>query len=119
MFPLIDCVGDKMLHYIENLPEATSSEGIETKELAAKFTTDVVASCAFGLDGKSFEDPQAEFREMGKKFISPSFWTGIKHMLIFIMPSLSNVLRIRCLKNKEKIKFYKAKNTIFLFQNNS
>lgn len=95
MFNLINDIGDKMIKYMNSLTIDIEKEGLEAKELAAKFTTDCVASCAFGLDGRSFVDAKPEFREMGKKFISPSFWTGIKHMMLFILPSLANVFRIK------------------------
>lgn len=38
---------------------------IDVKELATKFTTDVIGSTAFGLDTNSFKDPNAEFRKHG------------------------------------------------------
>ncbi|XP_011254655.1 cytochrome P450 6k1 [Camponotus floridanus] len=38
---------------------------IDVKELATKFTTDVIGSTAFGLDMNSFKDPNAEFRKHG------------------------------------------------------
>lgn len=33
-------------------------------QLSAKYTTDVVAAVAFGLDGQSFTNPNADFRRM-------------------------------------------------------
>lgn len=38
---------------------------IDVRELATKFTTDVIGSTAFGLDTNSFKDPNAEFRKHG------------------------------------------------------
>ncbi|PSN43541.1 hypothetical protein C0J52_03714 [Blattella germanica] len=35
---------------------------METKELCARFTTDVVATCAFGIQGNAIKDPDSEFR---------------------------------------------------------
>lgn len=95
MFGIFNNVSDTMLNFLNNSTDATSSDGIEVKELAAKYATDVIATCAFGLDAKSFEDPKSEFREMGKKFMNESFWTGFKHMMIFILPSLASILRIK------------------------
>lgn len=88
-------VGKNLIEYLKKSPDARGREGLEAKELAAKFTTDVVAACAFGLDGKSFIEPDAEFRRMGRKFLSPGNWTAFKHTLLFFFPSLSNILKIK------------------------
>ena len=44
-------------------------EPIEVRELAAKYTTDVIGSCAFGIEMNSFSDKESEFRQMGKEIL--------------------------------------------------
>ncbi|KAK5640777.1 hypothetical protein RI129_009324 [Pyrocoelia pectoralis] len=67
----------------------------EVRELFAKYSTEVVASCAFGLEGRTFDEPDALFRKMGKKIFEPSFLSMVKFGIAFVMPSLSNILKIR------------------------
>ncbi|KAK4878665.1 hypothetical protein RN001_011171 [Aquatica leii] len=43
-----------------------SNAPIDAKEVLGCFTTDVIGSCAFGLDCNSFLQPNSEFREYGK-----------------------------------------------------
>lgn len=95
MFNLIKTVGKSLTKYLKTTADASNEEGLETKELAAKFTTDVVALCAFGLDGKSFIEPDAEFRRMGRRLLSPSTWIAMKHTLMFLFPKLANFLRLK------------------------
>ncbi|KAF2897764.1 hypothetical protein ILUMI_08411 [Ignelater luminosus] len=95
MFPLIEEVGKKIVAYLNRTPEAWGTEGLETKELAAKFTTDAVATCAFGLDGRAFEDPNSEFREIGRKLLTPSLMLALTHLCIMLVPSLANVLNAK------------------------
>ncbi|KAK4878672.1 hypothetical protein RN001_011178 [Aquatica leii] len=40
---------------------------IDCKEMFACFTTDVIGSCAFGVDCNSFENPNNDFRRYGKR----------------------------------------------------
>lgn len=84
-----------MVNYLETNPEVTGRDGIEAKELATKYTTDVVASCAFGLEANCFTSTKSEFREMGLKFLSPSFWSSLKMTAIWALPPISKLLRIK------------------------
>ncbi|GLV31944.1 Cytochrome P450 6a19 [Carabus blaptoides fortunei] len=95
MMYLMVNVTKNMVRYLETNPEATGRHGLETKELATKYTTDVVASCAFGLEANCFTSARSEFREMGKKFLSPSFWNSIKMTVIWVLPPISKLLRIK------------------------
>ncbi|KAL6418463.1 hypothetical protein ACFW04_012069 [Cataglyphis niger] len=62
MFELMLECGNNLDTYLESLKE-DGKEMIEVRELAAKFTTDVIGSTAYGLDVNSFKDPNAEFRK--------------------------------------------------------
>uniref|UniRef100_A0A1B0DF41 Uncharacterized protein n=1 Tax=Phlebotomus papatasi TaxID=29031 RepID=A0A1B0DF41_PHLPP len=68
--------------------------------LSAKFTTENVASCAFSLEANSFDDPKSEFRTMGKKIFQPSFWMGIKFMIIFLLPYLAKIFSVQLLSKE-------------------
>lgn len=66
----------------------------EVKELCARYTTDVVASCAFGIRGNALKDPDCEFRQMGREILEPSFWKNIKQLIIFLLPRVAKLLRL-------------------------
>lgn len=67
MFPtIIDC-SKYMEQYLDEL--TTHSTEVEVKDLLARFTTDVIGTCAFGIDCNSFKDPNADFRKMGKRAV--------------------------------------------------
>lgn len=71
-----------ILHCSNTLEKCTETlvskkEYIEVRELAARFTTDVIGSCAFGVDMNAMSKTQCRFREIGKEF----FGTSLKQML--------------------------------------
>ncbi|XP_055701820.1 cytochrome P450 6a9-like [Phlebotomus papatasi] len=51
---------------------------IEIKEYLSRFSTDVIGSCAFGLDCNSLKNPNVEFRIYGDKSIQMSWWKNLK-----------------------------------------
>ncbi|XP_067000662.2 cytochrome P450 6j1 [Anabrus simplex] len=105
LFPLMKEVAEEMVDYIKNNAAFGRPDGIEVKELATKFTTDVVASCAFGIKGGSFKNPNAEMLKMGKSILEADFIKNIKFLITFICPSLGALLRIR-LMPVDTAKFY-------------
>lgn len=63
MFPLVKECGDKLALVMETL----TNESFDIKDLCARYTTDVIGTCAFGIETHSLDDPQSEFRTMGKR----------------------------------------------------
>lgn len=84
-----------MVHYIRKEVQTDSQIVFDGKELAAKFTTENIASCAFGSDGKCFEDPKAEFREIGRQMFEQSLWQSLQLTILFAMPSLAKFLGVK------------------------
>ncbi|GAB0097768.1 Cytochrome P450 [Sergentomyia squamirostris] len=85
ILPLMQSACDKLIKYIERQGSDTD---IDSKSLSAKFTTENVVTCAFSMDANCFDDPNCEFRRMGKKIFQPSFWMGMKFMTFFFLPFL-------------------------------
>uniref|UniRef100_A0A182K0X7 Uncharacterized protein n=1 Tax=Anopheles christyi TaxID=43041 RepID=A0A182K0X7_9DIPT len=66
MCPTIVSVGGQFRECLERC--IAGSDGVvEMKELLARFTTDVIGTCAFGIECNSLNDPNAEFLRMGRK----------------------------------------------------
>lgn len=94
MMPLFIANNAKLLRYLQE--KTTGNDKVlEAKELASKITCENVASCAFGLDGGCFLQEHSEFREMGRKLSHPSFANGLKRFCLFIVPSLSKILKVK------------------------
>ncbi|KAJ6632804.1 putative cytochrome P450 6a14, partial [Pseudolycoriella hygida] len=71
MFPIIVGVADELKNTIDSLIVSSTGE-FEIKEVLARFTTDVIGSCAFGIECNSLKNENSDFRKYGKLiFASP------------------------------------------------
>ncbi|XP_011301578.1 probable cytochrome P450 6a14 [Fopius arisanus] len=64
MFYLLLSCGNHLQEYVDKL--ISKGDSIEVRDLTARFTTDVIGSCAFGLEMHAMDDENSEFRRMGK-----------------------------------------------------
>ncbi|XP_065092334.1 probable cytochrome P450 6a14 [Ochlerotatus camptorhynchus] len=62
---------------------------VEIKDILARFSTDVIATCAFGIDCSSLLDPDNEFRRMGTKVFDVSTWKLMKLFFVFAFGNLA------------------------------
>lgn len=67
----------------------------EIRDLTAKFTTDVIGTCAFGLECNSLKDSQSEFRRMGCAVLNPSASLALAKMVRVFFPKLFKALKLR------------------------
>ena len=91
MFGTIVDVANKFAETMDK--ETKNVQEYEIKDIMARFTTDVIGSCAFGLDISSLEDPQSEFREMGKKTFDLAL--SIKTIFMFNFKNLATKLGMK------------------------
>ncbi|KAL9696716.1 hypothetical protein quinque_016295 [Culex quinquefasciatus] len=90
LFPIVEFVSTSMSAYIVK----NRNSELDARELAAKFTTDVVSSCIFDTDAQSFTNENAQIREMGRKLTNSSFTAFVTMMLLSTCPKLAKMLNI-------------------------
>jgi hypothetical protein len=62
-----------------------------------RYTTDVIASCAFGINGYSLKDPNSEFRMYVRKILDLSVRKGLAGLTAFTAPTLKKLLKLKFL----------------------
>lgn len=77
----------------------SSNPTIEMKDLLARFTTDIIGTCAFGIECNSLKDPKAKFREMGMKFFNEPRQLFSTRLLMGSFPAIARFFRIKILQN--------------------
>ncbi|KAK7869854.1 hypothetical protein R5R35_006665 [Gryllus longicercus] len=92
MFPLmIECCANVVSYLQES---ANRQEIVEMKEVLAKLSTDVIGSCAFGLQMNALDDPNSEFRRMGRLIFEPSLKARFGRFLLLMVPDLGNWINL-------------------------
>lgn len=61
MFDFVSLVGEQASKAIKECIETKGEDTFEFKTLARKFTVDVIASCAFGIEVNSFQNENNDF----------------------------------------------------------
>lgn len=73
----------------------------------ARFTTDVIGRCAFGLDFNSINDPDSEYRRVGKQIFTQTRFDVFKMFLRMLHPKILNWLKIKVFSENIEQFFFK------------
>jgi hypothetical protein len=65
-----------------------SGSSVEVTETMERFTTDVIASCAFGINGNSLKDPGSEFGLRVRKILDFSVKKALAMLTAFFAAHL-------------------------------
>lgn len=93
MFPTIIGVADEFQKVLSSMIQ--DDEEIEMKELFARFTTDIIGTCAFGIDCNSLKDPKAQFRAMGKKVFENPRHSGFMEYFVVTFKNTARRLHMK------------------------
>ncbi|XP_075149587.1 cytochrome P450 6a2-like [Haematobia irritans] len=67
MFPTLVAVSQEFTTALEKELERQPDRFVNIYDWNARFTTDVIGSCVFGVECNSLKDPNVEFRKIGQK----------------------------------------------------
>ncbi|XP_067620602.1 cytochrome P450 6a8 [Eurosta solidaginis] len=75
MFPTVLEVAKQLDAAFRLHVSKTPNEDMELHEMMARYTTDIIGHCAFGVECNSLKDPNVEFRHMGRKVFYPQYFS--------------------------------------------
>ncbi|KAH8290778.1 hypothetical protein KR054_005865 [Drosophila jambulina] len=93
MFPTVVKVGHEFTEVFGQTME--KSPVVEVKDILARFGTDVIGTCAFGIECSSLKDPDAEFRVMGRRAVFEQRHGPLGIAFINSFPNLARKLHMK------------------------
>lgn len=106
MFQTFIACTSELIHILNE--SAKIQDPVDIKEVVSRFTTDVIGSCAFGIECNSLKNPESEFRVIGKRIFSPpsSFLRKLRVTLVSLLPPIVIKLLEIKLMDKDIEKFF-------------
>ncbi|EDV56368.1 uncharacterized protein Dere_GG20257 [Drosophila erecta] len=96
MYTLMQEIGNDLELALKRHSEKSSGKFItEIKEICAQFSTDSIATIAFGIRANSLENPNAEFRNYGRELFAFTISRAKDFFVVFFLPKLVSLLRIQ------------------------
>ncbi|XP_063823147.1 cytochrome P450 6B6-like [Ostrinia nubilalis] len=86
MFPLIVERAEKLQSY--TLAAASQNRSLNARDLMARFTTDFIGACGFGIDSDSLNEENSEFRKLGVSIFTVTTRDIIVNILKEMCPEL-------------------------------
>ncbi|XP_065366573.1 probable cytochrome P450 6a21 [Calliphora vicina] len=93
MFPTVVKVAQQLELAFAKIVEKDSK--VEIRDIVSRYTTDVIGTCAFGLECNSLTDPQAKFHVMSKRALLENHLGNFGVAFRFSFPKLAKRLRMR------------------------
>nr|ACG68822.1 cytochrome P450 [Anopheles funestus] len=91
MFGTIQQVAQEFLKYMNE----NSHREMEMKDVLARFTTDVIGTCAFGIECNTLKNPDSEFRKYGNKVFEQDAVIMVKFVFVMMFKGLAKRIGVK------------------------
>ena len=106
MMRFIDKVSDSLVEHMDK--NTAMKDGFELKDTMGRFSLDTLASCAFGVDGQSFEDEEESvFVKNASRIFQNNKMDQFKLFGAMLIPGMAKMIRLLGLN------IFKPKQTMF------
>ena len=102
LFGIMHRVSLKFENYLDKIVNKGSATELELKDVLSKFTGEVVANTAFGIEGQSFETNRspASFIATVERLFEPTLVSSIRQVLTFYLSDIAKTLRVSFLSRE-------------------
>ncbi|XP_069686297.1 cytochrome P450 6j1-like [Periplaneta americana] len=93
MFEQVEACATQLTRMLEE----TTADGspVLLRDATMRYTMDVIASCALGIDGNSLENPDSEYKKYLAGIMDFSIRKGLASLTMFVCPALQSFFKLR------------------------
>jgi cytochrome P450 family 6 len=95
MFGIFDELSTNLARHIDSRLDDNGSVELEVKDFSGRYSTDVIARCAYGVDANSLKNPSGEFRSIGKHIFTFTTRRGFEFTAFMMFPELMRLFRLK------------------------
>ncbi|XP_047985776.1 cytochrome P450 6B6-like [Leguminivora glycinivorella] len=96
MFPLVVRCAERLQGAVRAAAArpGAGAGAVDARELMARFTTEFIAACGFGVDTNSLGDEDSHFRKIGRQLFARPLPVILKHMMWDLFPPLRSYIHV-------------------------
>lgn len=79
---------------------------VEMSEIMCLFAMDVIGSCAYGIEANLLQNPESDFRKVGKRLFQSSVLDGLRVMMLLAFPKLARAIGLSGFFRTDIVKYY-------------
>ncbi|XP_037913056.1 probable cytochrome P450 9f2 [Hermetia illucens] len=106
MFQLMDECGHNAMKFLKSEAKGKGQIEMELKDLFTRFTNDVIATCAFGLQINSLLEKDNRFYHMSRKATNVSGFAALRFFLLTNFHQITKLFKIKFFDEKFSNYFY-------------
>lgn len=107
MFELVVQVSEQLTRHLKEKCSGSTTLEYNVKDVCSKYTNDVIALCAFGIEVDSLKSPDNEFYRTGKSLMTPNLWGIVKFLTMRFFPRIPKMLKIKVVSSSIR-KFFSS-----------
>jgi cytochrome P450 family 6 len=75
--------------------KANAGAVVDIKDMMCNFTTDIIGTCAFGLEINALDNPDNMYKKIGKEIFPPTIKPSLQFKILstFALPKLQDLYR--------------------------
>lgn len=93
MYPIIASFSEDLVNLVDEL--SSKDMGVDIKNVAFRFTADVIGSVGFGIDCNALKDENAEMLKMGDFFDIRDTKTRLNFFFVGVFPEVAKKLKMK------------------------